>query len=204
MADIVTSVDSDLSERSFGDDPKQVSTMVAAQVDGYARAGMLCAVKHFPGIGEAELDPHNGRLYSHRTRDELLEREVVPFAAAIDADVPVVVVGSMSCLEVGNGEGDLPSWMSEAVVGGMLRDELGFTGVAMTDVLDDEAIAEACDPSEQGVRAIKAGMDVIVCPQDFDKAYKGLVKAVEDEEISEERIDESVLRVVRLKDSLAS
>lgn len=204
VADIVTSVDSDLSERSFGDEPANVAKMVSAQVDGYAHSGMLCAVKHFPGIGEAERDPHNGRLYSHRTREELLKREVVPFAAAIDAGVPIVVVSSMSCLEMGNGEGDLPAWMSETVVDGLLRDELGFKGVAMTDMLDDESLADACDPADQGVRAIKAGMDVIVCPQDFEKAYKGLIKAVKNGDISEKRIDKSVQRVVRLKDSLAS
>ena len=204
VADIVSSADAELAERSFGNEPEQVASMVVAQVDGYANSGVLCAVKHFPGTGEAEPDLHNGRLYSHRTRDELLERELVPFAEAIDADVPIVVVSSMSCLEVGNGEGDLPSWMSKEVVSGLLRDELHFDGVAMTDLLDDEAIADACDPSEQAVRALEAGMDVMVCPQDFERAYHGLLKAVERGQISEERLDESVTRVVRLKDTLSS
>ena len=203
VADIVSSVESDLSERSFGDDPQKVASMVAAQVDGYARSGELCAVKHFPGIGEAEKDPHNGRLYSHRTLDELMEREVVPFAAAIKEDVPIVVVSSMSCLELGNGEGDLPSWMSEAVVTDLLRGELGYKGVVMTDQLDDEAIADACDPADQAVRAIKAGCDIIVCPQDYERAYRGLINAVEEGDISEKRLDESVRRIVLLKEGLS-
>ena len=202
VADIVSSVDSDLSERSFGDDPQKVASMVEAQVDGYARSGVLCAVKHFPGIGEAEKDPHNGRLYSHRTLDELMKREVVPFAAAIKKDVPIVVVSSMSCLELGNGEGDLPSWMSEAVVTDLLRGKLGYKGVVMTDQLDDEAVADACDPAEQAVRATKAGCDIVVCPQDYEQACEGILKAVEEGDITEKRIDESVRRIVKLKEGL--
>lgn len=203
VADIVSSVDSDLSERSFGEDPQKVATMVEAQIDGYSRSGILCAVKHFPGAGEAQKDPHNERLYSHRSAEELTERELVPFAAAIKADVPIVLVSNMSCLEIGNGEGDVPAWMSETVVQGMLRTDMRFDGVAMTDLLDEKSVSYACDPEEQGVRALKTGIDLVVCPENFELAYEGILTAVEDGQISEERIDESLLRIVLLKQSLA-
>ena len=203
VADIVSSDDSELADRSFGDDPETVAKMASAQVDGYTRTGILCAVEHFPGIGESEQDPHNGRLYSHRKVDEILQREVVPFTRSIEAGVPIVLVGNISYLEIGNGEGDVPAWMSKALVSDVLRSRLGFSGVAMTDKLDDKAVTDACDVSEQAVRALNAGMDVMLCPQDFERAYKGLLSAVEKGEISEERIDESVVRIVRVKQRLA-
>ncbi len=202
VADAADSAGSDISDRSFGSEPSKVAALVSAQVDGYQRAGVLCAVKHFPGIGEAEKDLHNDRLYSHRTKEELMRYELVPFAEAIEADAPIVVVSNMSCLQVGNGEGDVPSWMSKTIVGDILREDLGFDGVAMTDQLDDESMAEVCEPSEQAVRAVQAGIDVVVCPQDFERAYRGLLKAVEKGDITESRIDESVMRIVLLKESL--
>lgn len=204
VADVVSTVDSDLSDRSYGDDPAKVASMTEAAIDGFLRANVICAVKHFPGTGDAEKDPHNSRLYLHKSAEELKQRELVPFKAAIDAGVPVVVVSNMSCLGIGNGEGDLPSWMSKTMVGEILRNDLGFKGVAATDMLDDASVDDACDPSDQGVRAVQAGIDLIVCPKDFDKAYRGLIKAVENGEIPESRIDESVLRIVRLKQSLSS
>ena len=202
VADIVSSADSDLSERSFGDTPEKVATMVAAQVDGYERAGILCAVKHFPGIGEAEPDPHNERRYSHRSAEEMKKRELIPFKAAIDAHVPIVIVSNMSCLGVGNGEGDVPSWMSKAVVTDMLRGDMHFEGVVMTDMLDAKSVEEACDPSEQAVRALKAGTDIMVCPMDYERAYRGVLDAVENGELKESDIDEAVTRIVMLKQSL--
>ena len=202
VADIVSSVDSDLSERSFGEDPQKVATMVEAQIDGYSRAGIACAAKHFPGSGEAQKDPHNDRFYSHRKEDELAQRETIPFAKAVEANVPAMVVSNMSCLEIGNGEGDVPAWMSKTIVQGMLRDDMGFDGVAMTDLLDEKSVSYACDVSEQGVRALQAGMDLVVCPKSFERAYMGILSAVEDGEITEDRINESVLRIVMLKQSL--
>lgn len=199
VADIATSEDGTMEQRSFGSDPEAVAPMVVAQVDGFRRGGVLCAVKHFPGIGGAEGDSHNGRIYSHRKADEMASWELVPFAQAIEADVPMVMVGHISCLEVGQGEGDLPASLSPAIMQGMLRGDLGYEGVIITDSFEMGALDGVCDPSEQAVRAIQAGADIVLMPEDFTQAYRGLLDAARDGTISEERIDESLRRIVRLK-----
>lgn len=203
VADIATSEDGTMEERSFGSTPDDVAPMVAAQVEGFTRAGVLCSAKHFPGIGGAEGDSHNDRIYSHETEKEMLDWSVVPFEAAINEGVPMIMVGHLSCLELGAGEGDLPASLSPAVIDGILRDELGYEGLVITDSLEMEAATQACEPDEQAVIAIKAGADLVLMPEDFQEAYQGLLKAVKSGNISEERIDESVRRIINAKLSVA-
>lgn len=204
VADIATSEDGTMAARSFGDTPELVSSMVVAQVEGFGRANVLCAVKHFPGIGDVEGDSHNGRIYSHQSADEMLAWSIVPFAAAMEEGVPMVMVGHLSCLELGKGEGDLPASLSPAVIDGLLREELGYTGLVITDSLEMGAIEDVCDADEQGVLAIRAGADLVLLPTDFEQAYQGLLKAVKSGDISEERIDESVRRIIRAKLSVGA
>ena len=199
VADIDTTGSGTMHDRSFGNTPELVSSMVVAQVDGFKREGMLCAVKHFPGIGDVEGDSHNGRIYSHRTADEMRGYELKPFEAAIKAGVPMVMVGHVSCLEVGRGEGDLPASLSPSVVQGLLRDGLGYDGLVITDALDMGAATQSCKPDEVGVKAIKAGVDLVLNPSDFPQAYDGVMRAVREGTLSEDRIDESVRRIIRTK-----
>lgn len=205
VADIATSQDGTMAERAFGSTPEEVCPMVAAQVEGFMHQGVLCSAKHFPGIGGAEGDSHNGRIYSSRSEEEMRSWELLPFEAAIDAGVPMVMVGHLSCLGLSSGESDLPASLSPAVIGGLLREGLGFEGLVITDSLEMGAIEESvCPASEQGVRAIEAGADLILLPADFTSAYDTLLQAVRSGRISEERVDESVRRVIHAKVELGA
>ena len=199
VADVDVSVDGTMSERSFGSDPHLVADMVCAQIDGFTREGVLCAAKHFPGIGGAEGDPHNGRIYSYKTAEEMEQFELIPFKAAIEHDVPVIMVGHLSCLELGRGEGDLPASLSPAAIDGLLRKTLGYNGVVITDSLQVDSVRDICDASQQAVLAIKAGADLVLMPKDFHSAYSGLLEAVREGSIPESRIDESMRRIIRTK-----
>lgn len=199
VADIVMAEDEIIADRSFGSTPDEVASMVGAQVEGFSRAGILCAAKHFPGIGGAESDSHNGHLYSQQTAEEMKKWSIVPFEAAIQKNVPMIMVGHLSCLGIDGSKGDLPASLSPAVIGGILRDELGYDGLVVTDSLEMSAATKACDSDEQAVLAIKAGADLVLMPQDFDEAYKGLLDAVRSGDISESRIDESVRRIINAK-----
>lgn len=196
-ADIASQEGSSLARRSFGSDAETVAPRVAAQVEAFLSTGILCCAKHFPGIGGVVGDSHDGTITSHRTLDEMGGFELLPFEAAIAEGVPLVMVGHLSCPEV-TGD-DTPASLSPVVVGDVLRGRLGFEGVVITDSLAMGAVAELCAPSEIGVRALEAGVDLILMPSDFEAAYQGVLDAVRSGRLSEERIEESVTRVVSMK-----
>lgn len=200
VADIASADGSPLSRRSFGATPEVVSPRVTAQVEAFASEGVLCCAKHFPGMGGVLEDSHDGAAVSSRTLEEMESFELLPFAAAIDQGVPMVMVGHLSCPAV-TGD-DAPASLSRAVVTGVLRDRLGFTGVVITDSLEMGAVKGACPDSEVAVRALLAGVDLVLMPSDLEAAYQGVLGAVSSGELDEGRIDESVLRVVRMKRGL--
>ena len=186
-----------MARRSFGQDPELVATMVSAQVEGFLGEGVLCCAKHFPGIGGVAGDSHEGTITSAKTLDELRSFELVPFEAAIEAGVPLVMVGHLS---TPNATGDdTPASLNHAIVTELLRDELEFDGLIVTDSLSMGAVGGFCTSSNVGVTVIKAGVDLILMPEDFTAAYQGVLDAVADGTISEERIDESVERIVETK-----
>lgn len=183
--------------RSFGGDPQTVAEMVEAQVEGFESSGMLCSAKHFPGIGGVTGDSHEGAIVSDKTLDELRAWELVPFEAAIEADVPFVMVGHLS-LPTALGT-DMPASINAAVVTDLLRDELGFGGIIITDAMEMGAVGDFCTADQAGVAAIEAGVDMVLMPSDFPAAYQGVIDAVNDGRIPESRIDESAARIVKAK-----
>ena len=183
--------------RSFGSDPQVVGQMVASQVRALASQRVLPCVKHFPGIGGAEGDSHTSAIYSFKTADEMAAEELVPFAAAIEAGVPMVMVGHLSCPQVTGTE--LPASLSPAVMQDLLRTRLGFKGVVITDSLGMGAVSERYTPDRVGVEAFLAGADLLLMPADFNAAYQGMLDAVASGEISRERLLASVVRVVWMK-----
>ena len=183
--------------RSFGGDPQIVAEMVEAQVEGFESSSMLCSAKHFPGIGGVTGDSHEGAIVSEKTLDELRAWELVPFEAAIEADVPFVMVGHLS-LPTALGT-DMPASINAAVVTDLLRDELGFGGIIITDALEMGAVGDFCTADQAGVAAIEAGVDMVLMPSDFPAAYQGVIDAVNDGRIPESRIDESAARIVKAK-----
>lgn len=200
-ADIANNPNSDvMALRSFGATADAVAPMVAAQVEGFSEAGVLCAAKHFPGIGGAEGDSHDASIYSNKTFDEMEAEELKPFEAAIEAGVPFVMVGHLSA-PAATGS-DRPASLSSAVVTGLLRDRLGYTGLIVTDALGMGAVSQLAAPADIGVEAIEAGVDLVLMPADFPAAYQGVLDAVASGRLTEARLDESVERIVRAKLSL--
>lgn len=190
-----------MGRRSFGDDPDLVASMVAAQVRGFAGRGVGCCAKHFPGIGYATGDSEVESISLDGTVDDLAARELVPFAAAVAAGVPMVMVGHLSCAGVTGT--DEPASLSSAVVGDLLRGRLGFSGVAITDSLGMGAVTARRTPAEAAVAALEAGQDLILMPADFESALQGVLDAVSSGRIDEGRIEDSLRRVVALKLALA-
>ena len=197
VADVADNPDSDvMARRSFGSDKDLVAQMVAAQVEAYRSEGIICCAKHFPGIGGAVGDSHDDLIKTNKTLDELLDNELVPFAAAIDAGVPMVMVGHIACPAV-TGD-DTPASLSPTIMGDVLRDRLGFTGVVVTDSLQMGAV-NAGESGDLAVRSFLAGADALLMPTDFDAAYDAVLAAVKNGEISPQRLDLSVIRIVRMK-----
>lgn len=198
VADVVDPLRSDtMGLRSFSSDAAVAADMVRAEVEGFRDKKMLCCAKHFPGIGAAAGDSHEGAITIDSTNEELETVDLVPFRAAIEAGVPMIMVGHVS---LPNIVGDsTPAPLSSAVVQGMLRDSLGYTGIIVTDSLSMGAITDYYAPAEAAVAALKAGCDIPLMPERLDEAYQGVLSAVQAGELTEERIDESLTRILTAK-----
>lgn len=198
VADIHNNEEGVMEERAYGTDAASVSPMVISMVQGLEDNGVSACLKHFPGIGSSADDTHNGMAISNRTAEEFRAEEFVVFKEGIDAGADFVMV---SHLAVPALTGDnTPSCMSEAVVTGILREELGFEGVIITDAMNMGAITNY-DYGADGaaILALKAGCDMILMPDDFEVAYNGVLEAVKNGTISEERINDSLRRIYRIK-----
>ena len=196
VADITDDQDNFVYLRSFGGDAQLVAEMVAAQVRGFGRAGTLCSPKHFPGIGGAAGDAHVESISLDRTLDEMRERELVPFAAAIKEDVPLIMVGHMTCTGI---DPSMPASLSHVMVTEVLREEMGYGGAIITDSMVMAAINDHFSQEEMGVLALEAGCDLILTPENWYAVFDGIIDAVGSGRLTEKRIDESVCRIVRLK-----
>ena len=198
VADVVDPLRSDtMGLRSFSSDAAVAADMVRAEVEGFRDKKMLCCAKHFPGIGAAAGDSHEGAITIEATNEELETVDLVPFRAAIEAGVPMIMVGHVS---LPNIVGDsTPAPLSPAVVQGMLRDSLGYTGIIVTDSLSMGAITDYYTPAEAAVAALKAGCDIPLMPERLDEAYQGVLSAVQVGELTEERLDESLTRILTAK-----
>ena len=186
-----------IGRRAFSTDAQQTAQMVAAAVEGFHEAGMLCTVKHFPGHGDTGQDSHYGTATSYKTWEEMKAMEMLPFEAGIAAGVDVVMTAHIT---TPNATTDgLPASLSYTMISERLRGELGFQGVIVTDALEMNAIKNHFAPEQAAVAALRAGVDVLLMPSNLRKAFDGVVQAVEDGTISEERLNESVRRVLTLK-----
>lgn len=201
VADVLTnSGNTAIGDRSFGSDAQTVASMVTSELEGLSAAGVYGTVKHFPGHGGTTGDSHDGSVTTERTLEELMAEELVPFQSAVDADVSFVMVGHIS---VPNVTGDnTPSSLSKMMVTDVLRTQMGYDGIVITDAMNMKAITDHYNSDKAAVLAVTAGADMILMPADYESAYKGLLAAVQDGTITEERIDESVNRIVRAKLSM--
>ena len=198
VADVWTNAENDtFAKRSFGSDPELVAQMVASAVTALQDQGVSATLKHFPGLGATSGDTHDSATVLDKSLDELYACELVPFAAGINAGADFVMVGHV-ILPPLDGEETLAS-MSSYVMQDLLRDQMGFDGVIITDALNMGAVTERYHSNEAAVAAIQAGADMILMPNDFPTAYQGILDAVNNGTISEERIDESLHRIYRIK-----
>lgn len=188
-----------IDDRSFGDDPDLVASMVGAAVEGLQASGVAAAVKHWPGHGATAADSHRVLPVLDIDRDLWEQRERVPFAEAVDRGVAIVLVGHLALPQF-DGSG-APATVSPQLIDGLLRDELGFDGVVMTDALNMGAVDDI-PPGQLAVSAVLAGADVILMPHSLEETATALTDAVADGRISPERLDRSVTRVLRLKEQL--
>lgn len=201
-ADIVNGTSQTMAKRSFGKTADVVAPMVESAVKGFADGGIMCCAKHFPGIGGAEGDSETDAITSTKTLDQMRQEELVPFQRAIAAGVPMVMVGHMSCPNVTGT--DEPASLSKRIVTDVLRGELGFGGIIITDSLEMGAVSGLHTAAELSVVAIQAGADMLLMTPELQKSYQGVLDAIKAGTITEDRIDESVTRIVRAKLRLKS
>ncbi|MDP9193562.1 MAG: beta-N-acetylglucosaminidase, partial [Acidobacteriota bacterium] len=208
-----------INTRSFGEDPHEVARYVAAFIRGVQSEGCLATAKHFPGHGDTHVDSHRALPVLAVTRERLERVELVPFRAAIDAGVASVMMGHLSVPALDDTPapvrtrfenvygtmheevphaGTMPATLSKPIID-LLRHELHFDGLVITDAMDMGGLAAHFDPGEAAVRAIEAGEDQVLFSPDPDAAIAAVKAAVMSGRISEARIEESVERILRAK-----
>lgn len=206
VADVNSNPDNPvIGTRAFSADPEMAAACVAAAVRGFSEAGVLCCLKHFPGHGDTAADSHDGAVTLDKTLEELRSCELRPFAAGIAAGAPLVMVGHISTPSaVPPEEANLPASLSPGLIDGLLRQELGFTGLVVTDSLAMGAITENFTPGEAAVRALQAGADLLLMPADLAEAFDTVTEAVETGAIPEAALNAKVARILAAKQSFAA
>ncbi len=186
-----------IGDRAFGDDPVKAAPFVIRYLDGLHDSGILGCLKHFPGHGDTDSDTHKGYAETRKSWEELLGCEMIPFRAGIGAGAEFIMTAHIAAPEVtGNQE---PATVSPLILTEKLRGELGYEGIIVTDALSMGAITESYDSASVSVACIKAGVDILVMPYDYAAAFEGVLKAIETGEITEERIDASLRRILRIR-----
>ncbi|MGN8946308.1 glycoside hydrolase family 3 protein [Bariatricus sp. HCP28S3_E4] len=185
-----------IGNRAFSDDPNITADMVSSCVRGFKDAKMLCALKHFPGHGDTIADSHYEAAITSKTLEELDELEFVPFVKGIEAGADFVMVGHILTPNITDDY--IPATLSNEMLS-ILRDELKFDGIIITDAMNMAAITDYYSSSEAAVTAVKAGIDMILVPEDFHAAVSGVMHALETGDIAEEEINDSVIRIIQTK-----
>ncbi|MBW8091288.1 glycoside hydrolase family 3 C-terminal domain-containing protein [Streptomyces hygroscopicus subsp. hygroscopicus] len=183
--------------RSFGADPKAVARLVAAQVAGYQAAGVAATAKHFPGHGDTSVDSHVGLPVITHSRKEWERLDAPPFRAAIEAGIDSIMTAHL--LFPALDPADDPATLSRPILTGVLREELGYDGVVVTDSLGMQGVRKKYGDGRVPVLALRAGVDQLLNPPDLALAFQGVREAVRAGELSEDRIDRSLWRVLELK-----
>jgi beta-N-acetylhexosaminidase len=187
-----------INTRSFGEDPARVAEFVTAFVNGVQENGGLATAKHFPGHGDTAADSHIDLPVIHADRERLEHLELVPFRAAIAAGAGSVMTAHLSIPAL-EPDSNTPATLSHNILTGLLRDELGFEGLVVTDAMDMGGITVRFAPGEAAVRAVAAGADALLMPPVPDAAFEALQAAVKSGRISKERLNASVRGILQAK-----
>lgn len=200
VADVALHADNELGDRIFSSDADIVGDMVAGVVSGLQGTGVSATLKHFPGLGAGDGNTHyDDFVLIDRSLSELSSEEFVPFQAGIDAGADFIMVGHQVTVAAGD---QLPSDLSYTVVTTWLKEKLEFTGIIITDAQNMESITENYSPASAAVQAVSAGVDMILMPMDLSNAVNGICEAVESGTITEERINESVRKILTQKSEM--
>lgn len=195
VADVWTNPENTvIGDRAYSDDFEQAAELVASAVRGFTDAGVICCLKHFPGHGDTSTDTHEGAAVVSKSLDELRAGEFLPFVSGIEAGADMVMMGHITVTLVDPE----PATISKAIITDVLRGELGWDGVVISDSLDMGALA-GYDNGEVCVKFLEAGGDILLGIPDIETALTALEAAVTDGRLTESRIDESVQRVLELK-----
>lgn len=186
-----------INTRSFGEDPERVAAMVEAYVRGLQEERMLATLKHFPGHGDTEEDTHMKLPVLPFNRERLEKVELVPFKAGIAAGAKAVMTSHLALPQL--DPGGRPATLSPTILTGLLRKNLGFQGIVITDGMTMQGITDHYAAGEAAVLAIEAGADVVLVPSDFREAYMGVLSAVHSGRVSSTRLEESVRRILEAK-----
>jgi beta-N-acetylhexosaminidase len=190
-----------INVRSFGEDPEQVASMGAAFVRGIQDQGAIATGKHFPGHGDTDTDSHLRLPVINATRERMDSVELRPFHAAIQAGMGAMMTAHITVPSINGGNGE-PATLSPMVLTDLLRGEMAFDGLIVTDAMDMNAISGRLGVREASVRAVEAGADVILMPASVPAAAEGIVNAVEEGRVAEARVDTSVMRILQAKEGL--
>lgn len=197
-ADVLTNPDNTVvKKRSFGSDPRVVSDMSLAVAQGLAQHQVHSVYKHFPGHGATAGDTHQGYAYTDKTLDELKQSELIPFENAIQNNAAFIMAAHISAPRV-TGD-DTPASLSKTMITDILRGQMGYDGIVVTDAMNMGAVTEQYTSAQAAVKALQAGADLVLMPEDFQEAYQGVLDAVKDGTLTEQRINESVTRIVKVK-----
>ncbi|EFE69360.1 beta-N-acetylglucosaminidase [Streptomyces viridosporus ATCC 14672] len=186
--------------RSFGSEPEAVARLVAAEVAGYQGSGVAATAKHFPGHGDTVDDSHAKLPYIHHTREQWERLDAPPFRAAIAAGIDSIMTAHIVVPALDGAED--PATLSHPILTGILREELGYDGVVVTDSLGMEGVRTKYGDDRVPVLALKAGVDQLLNPPSLEVAWNAVLRAVRDGELTEDRLDASILRILRLKTKL--
>lgn len=191
--------------RSFGEDPALVGELAAAMIEGIQSQGVAATVKHFPGHGDTASDSHHGLGTVPHSRERLHAVELTPFRSALQADAKLVMTAHLGILSI-DGEDAPPATLSPNIINGLLRQDLGYKGVVITDAMDMHAIRQGELLREDSLRAAQAGADILLMtsdPLDQRRAFESLLEGAQHGELSQDNLQASVDRIAHLKEWLS-
>lgn len=197
VADLANVEGSVMANRSYGADAETASGFVVSMMTGIQEQGVTACLKHFPGIGGTTEDMHTGRVSTDKTLEAFLAEELKVFGAGVDAGAKMIMAGHLLAPEL-TGE-NRPCIFSKELLTDILREQMGFDGIIITDSMSMAAITEYYSSDEAAIWALLAGCDMLLMPEDFEMAYEGVLTAVRNGNVAEERINDSLKRVYRIK-----
>ena len=189
-----------IGKRAFSDDPQVAAPMVTNYLQGFKDAGIVGCIKHFPGHGDTRNDTHTGYASSDKTWDEMLSCEMVTFKAGIEWGTELIMTAHIAAPNVTGSK--VPSTLSPIILQDKLRGELGYNNIIVADAMEMGAITLHYTNADAAVLAVQAGVDILLGPKNLIEAFDAVIAAVQSGKITEKRIDESVRRILKLKQKI--